>query len=184
MPTVRMRTRLALLLSVILVSCTTTTVVPEVPLPVLAWPADECPANISLGPDAITDDHGEPKRAELIKGIQVFFADYLRHPDRGISCNRSGATWTAYCIRSERVDSFFFIDSVLSSFGDQVGFADIRFRNGYRFRMCLNGGAYPLDGAHFTEGQERCPKGDRSRRQALPEDCWSDSARLLRELGP
>lgn len=176
-----MMARFALLVSIFLVACTRTSPVPEGPLPVLAWPADECPADLSLGPDAITDAHGEPKPTEFVKGIQVFFADYLRHPERPGSCH---PTWTAYCIRSERVDSFFFVDSVVAGFGDQVGFADIRFRNGHRFRMCLNGGAYPLDGARFTEGQERCPKGDRSRREALPKDCWDDSARMSRELRP
>jgi hypothetical protein len=158
-----------LVMAMILASCRGVVVPPSGPVPVLAWPAGECPPDLTFGEASLQGDLDQAKMSNLVKGIQVFFADYLRAPIRSETCLRR--SWTAYCIRPEQIDSFFTIDSVVATYGDEIGFADLRFRNGKGFRMCFNGGAYPLDGARFADGQERCPKGERSRRSALPLGC-------------
>jgi hypothetical protein len=174
--------RLLLVIITVLVSCRQPEPPSETPITVLAWPAGECAPDLTIGETALDGEIDAQKRLLLLKGMQVFFADYLRQPERPPTCIQP--KWIPYCVRREHIDSFFVVDSITATDGDKIGFADIRFRNGRRFRMCLNGCAYPLDGANFTEGQERCPKGDGSRRKALPADCWQDSARLLKALGP
>lgn len=143
---------------------------------VLQWPADRCFVHLQGSEGAPHDLSGSPALAAVIEGTQVFFSDFLRRPERPASCNQGG--WLGVCIRPERVDRTFSVERSLATYGDRVGFTDIRFKNGFRFRICYNGWVLPLDGAHWKEGQSFCPKSAREVRSGLPMDCFED-ARLL-----
>lgn len=154
------------LMSVLFASCGRR--VPEA-IPVLALPAERCHVQL----------HGSdgPSYSAVQEGAQVFFADYFRSVRRPVAC--AGTDWVPVCIRSERVDSFFFVDSAVGPRGDRRGFADIHFRNGFRYRVCYDGRVLPLDGANWGNGQEACPRSYEGLLRGLPSYCREDSKRLV-----